>query len=414
MEPIPQASASVLKTHGRQLSNPRASLTRRATKGPLDIDDYINPKYTSTNPWDTTALAGIDHPARDFSYLLRPEIYHPLTQLEIPPAFRASSKQPTSSTPLPSLLSSGHFRAAAIASAQQLTTSTSPTDRAQIFSLLYIRLATLTLINATPLAAQEAKVLEDLNSSFYRDPVTNAHVIPWELRVLAVRLQGIGYGDRRRAVMGYYDLAREARVDVAKNAGEARQMWKGRLEDLGVRVGNALVEMGDLEGAGRHLESLRLGRSGADGDEMRRERIALLYLRIGDVAAAKRFVGEEQAGSMVGVLQPLVRMAEGRYEDAVEGWKALRAAPSTSNPEMATQNLAVCLLYTGRLDEARSLLEKLVDEGHSFHALTFNLSTMYELCTDKSRALKTELTEKVASLDMRDVGWEKTNVEFKL
>lgn len=232
--------------------------------------------------------------------------------------------------------------------------------------------------------------------------------------------------------MGYYDLAREARVDVAKNAGEARQMWKGRLEDLGVRVGNALVEMGDLEGAGRHLESLRLGRSGADGDEMRRERIALLYLRIGDVAAAKRFVGEEQAGSMVGVLQPLVRMAEGRYEDAVEGWKALRAAPSTSNPEMATQNLAVCLLYTGRLDEvcfsgalceiaaltcirqARSLLEKLVDEGHSFHALTFNLSTMYELCTDKSRALKTELTEKVASLDMRDVGWEKTNVEFKL
>ena len=233
--------------------------------------------------------------------------------------------------------------------------------------------------------------------------------------------------------MGYYDLAREARVEVAKSAGEARQMWKGRLEDLGVRVGNALVEMGDLEGAGRHLESLQLARSCADGDEIRRERIALLYLRIGDVAAAKRFVGEDGSGSTVGVLQPLLRMAEGRYEDAVEGWKALRAAPSASNPEMATQNLAVCLLYTGRLDEvcfsaglyyaiaalkcirqARSLLEKLVDEGHSFHALTFNLSTMYELCTDKARALKTELTEKVASLDMSDVGWEKSNVDFKL
>lgn len=59
-------------------------------------------------------------------------------------------------------------------------------------------------------------------------------------------------------------------------------------------------------------------------------------------------------------------------------------------------------------------MESLVEEGHSFHALTFNLSTIYELCTDKSRALKTELTEKVASLEMSDVGWEKTNVDFKL
>ena len=64
--------------------------------------------------------------------------------------------------------------------------------------------------------------------------------------------------------------------------------------------------------------------------------------------------------------------------------------------------------------QARPLLERLVEEGLSFHALTFNLSTMYELCTDKSRVLKTELTEKVAALEMSDLGWEKTNVDFKL
>lgn len=151
--------------------------------------------------------------------------------------------------------------------------------------------------------------------------------------------------------MGYYDLAREARVEVANSTGEVRKSWKERLEDLGVRVGNALVEMGDLDGAARHLESLRLGRSSTDGDEMLRQRIALLYLRIGDVAAAKRFFGEGKSGSTMDLLQPLLSMAEGRYEDAVQGWKALREAPSTSSPEMVTQNLAVCLLYTGKLTE---------------------------------------------------------------
>lgn len=151
--------------------------------------------------------------------------------------------------------------------------------------------------------------------------------------------------------MGYYELAREARIEVAKCTREARESWRGRLEDLGVRVGNALVEMGDLEGAARHLESLQLGRSSTAGDEMLRERIALLYLRVGDVATAKRFIGEGESGSTMDLLQPLLSMAEGRYEDAVQGWKALREAPSTLSPEMVTHNLAVCLLYTGKLNE---------------------------------------------------------------
>jgi len=56
---------------------------------------------------------------------------------------------------------------------------------AQIFSLFYIRLTALTLINTTPLAAQEVKALEDFSSSYYPDPIANTHLVPWELRVLA-------------------------------------------------------------------------------------------------------------------------------------------------------------------------------------------------------------------------------------
>ena len=46
--------------------------------------------------------------------------------------------------------------------------------------------------------------------------------------------------------------------------------------------------------------------------------------------------------------------------------------------------------------QAYELLTSLIDDGYSFHALTFNLATVYELCTERSRAKKMELAEKVA------------------
>jgi hypothetical protein len=39
---------------------------------------------------------------------------------------------------------------------------------------------------------------------------------------------------------------------------------------------------------------------------------------------------------------------------------------------------------------------------------------MYELCTDRSRALKVGLSEKVAAMGDRMEGWEKNNADFKL
>ena len=117
--------------------------------------------------------------------------------------------------------------------------------------------------------------------------------------------------------------------------------------------------------------------------------------------------------------------------------EALRAE---TDDEMVGVNLAVCLLYVGRMQEVRgwcfvvlavdrhagcpmmaadvkqgrALLEQLVDSGRSSHTLLFNLSTMYELCTDRSRALKVRLSEKVAAMEPRPEGWEKTNADFKL
>lgn len=43
----------------------------------------------------------------------------------------------------------------------------------------------------------------------------------------------------------------------------------------------------------------------------------------------------------------------------------------------------------------------MIAEPHSFHTLTFNLATVYELCTERSRAKKLELAETVAEKMMR-------------
>ena len=55
-----------------------------------------------------------------------------------------------------------------------------------------------------------------------------------------------------------------------------------------------------------------------------------------------------------------------------------------------------------------------MNAGCASHTLLFNLTTMYELATDRAKGLKTRLTERVAALEPSAQGWEKTNADFKL
>lgn len=214
--------------------------------------------------------------------------------------------------------------------------------------------------------------------------------------------------------MGYYDLAKDARLEITRTIGEERQTWKERLKDLGIRVGNALIETGDLAAAIRHFESLRGKDSGED--ELLKNRIALLYLRLGDLSAARRYIPatpNSDSTSSTALLPPLLSMAEARYDDAIREWRGLTHG---ANGDIATQNLAVCLLYTNHLDEAHTLLDALIDKGRSFHALTFNLATVYELRTEKARARKGELAERVAAglIGEGGSGGERVAADFKL
>ncbi|KAK4159814.1 hypothetical protein QBC43DRAFT_326379 [Cladorrhinum sp. PSN259] len=473
------------KGHTRTRSAVKATRPRSSTKGPLDVDDIpITPNVPSTSPLAvpltspapthplspnlqprqprmlphghgppprspgphprtpgaTSPLprspahspvppntpgsfrrAGGPTRPKDFAYLLRPEIYHPLTPLNIPPAFRNQAKQPLPDTSIPELLARGQFRAAAIAATQALTGTgdpavlpqPDPNDHARIFDLLYTRLACLTLIDSTALATQEVKALGDLNSAFYFEETPSGnvvHLVPWELRVLNIRLSAMGFGDLRRAIMSFYELAREARGNLAEaiaaHDNSARELWKDRLADLGVRVAGCLVEMDDLRGAAEHLKGLK-GRDGEESEKMKMSR-ALLWLHLGDVDAARACVSDRGNQTVAEkVVLALCDMADAEYAIAFRKWEELK---EETDDEMVGVNMAVCLLYLGKMQEGRVLLEQLVGAGRASHTLLFNLTTMYELCTERSRSLKVKLSEKVAGLGEQ----EKTNADFKL
>lgn len=363
-----------------------------------------NPSFKTAHSTLSTRTSGLSHPAKDFSYLLRPEIYHPLTLLDVPPPFRTAATQPSPSTPLTTLISTGHFRSAAITAASLLTTnSIPPSDHQQIFSLFYTRLSCLTLCNGTALAAQEVKALEDLNSAYYRDEETGSHLVPWELRVLAVRLQGMGFNDARRGVMGFYDLAREVRLSITKLKKSLRSsslsvspgnalsdeekaaieskinLLTSRLEDLGLRVASALIEMDDLEGASRHLKSLPQFSANSSTTSNLAMQKALLYLYLGDVDAARSSIpsslsslpsppssptpeaaaNAEEARDQTNtasrndkIILALAHMSDADYADASMIWEDLISSTTVKQSEtpMLQQNLAVCYLYLGRIE----------------------------------------------------------------
>ncbi|PGH17790.1 hypothetical protein AJ79_00931 [Helicocarpus griseus UAMH5409] len=442
----------------RRNASVKATRPRSSTKGPLDVPDDSTPAPTlpmrsQSNTPVGRSSASFASPSRssimstsdsipvlvdkNFSYLLRPDIYHPLSLLSISPAFRSEIPTPspnetldTSLATLDKLLDEGHFLLAAHFSATILTSSPiQQNDHKTIFSLLYIRLACLELTGNTLLAAQEAKALEDLSSAFYyvdakkdeeetaKDKGQDAlaeHIVPWPLRVLASRLQSIGFGDSRRGIAGLYELGLEARKRLSHKGlkDEEKTVWKSRLADLGIRVVNSLIEMGDLDAARRSLANLK---TPPKDQAFETTRMVLLYLKIGDVETARNLL-ENSSAEAEGILHCLLDMAEDRYDDAVAGWEALRASHIGQEDEaLIVQNLAVCLLYTGNLNESRDLLESLVNNNYSFQSLTFNLATIYELCSERSRFLKSNLTERIANQPpSKYKNWERPNADFKI
>jgi tetratricopeptide (TPR) repeat protein len=332
---------------------------------------------------DEPSIAESAANAKDLSFLLEPSIYHPLSQLDLPAPFRRPFPPlPLATTPLAQSLStldallakSDFLCAAHIAGGILSSSSLRPTDTKTIFRLLSIRFSCLELTGGSLLAAQESKALEDLISTFYyydapevpkaseEDAAPPEHIMPFSLRLQALRLQSIGFSDPRRGVSALYDLGVECREHIGHST---------------------------------------------TSDE---KRIALLYVKIGDIKKAQAV--QHAAGDLL----PLLAIAKGRYEEAAKYWEAqLDAGTTEDKASLIRQNLAVAYLYAGMIVKARDILHGLVDEGESFESLTVNLATLYELSSDRSKELKLAAATKIAA-NQRDRGvmTPLTNVAFKL
>lgn len=318
------------------------------------------------------------------------------------------------------MLENGYFRAAAAEAAKVLTSEPSLSPE-EIFRLVYIRLSCLTLLGHLAQAAQESRCLQDISSPFYLTTgSTRQNILPWELRVLATRLQSISINEPWRAVKGYYDLATDARTAaLAASSEDEKTLWRTRLFDLGIRVANALIETGDVVAAAGHLETMNTKASTAENRGLIRGRLGLLYLRIGNLAMARRYiVGEEDdspgdgASEYRDILKPLLSIAEGNYSSAAA---QLKVSKDIAEPEQALvmTNLAVALLYAGDMNGSKAMLEELLQKDMRFPTLLFNLATIFELCTEKARAFKVQLAEDV-SKKHDPLGYERSLIDFKL
>lgn len=116
--------------------------------------------------------------------------------------------------------------------------------------------------------------------------------------------------------------------------------------------------MGDLDAARRSLDNL--GDSGTETNSTRLRK-SLLFLRIGDIDSASRIFSDANESKEAAVLKPLLSMADGHYIDAVAEWRGLHQDETRTDQALVAQNLAVCLLYTGQLDEVCSIIAPIVD-----------------------------------------------------
>ncbi len=371
---------------------------------------------------------------KDLSFLLHPSFYLPISQSDVPPQFHSHWTPVSGSASITELiieidrlLSKGEYLAAAHTSVGALTSpALDPTDVKTIADLLSIRYSCLELTGNTHVAAQESKVLEDLNSDFYyivppppsfqksQSKTTDdlpLHILPFRLRLQASRLQSVGFSDPRRGISALYDLGLECRDHLAspRTTSSEKELWIQRLKELGLRVVNALIEVNDLECAKRTLNDLQ---SSSDMDW--KVRMSLILLKVGDVPAAKELLDESSESAAM--LTPLLATAEGRFEAAVEGWEDLHTQYQEMHlASIVRQNLAVNYLYAGLLSAARRMMESAVDRGEGHRSLIFNLATIYELGSEKSQDLKKDLADKIASQEhTMAYSYGKVNADFKL
>ncbi|KAI8598015.1 hypothetical protein EDD21DRAFT_309984 [Dissophora ornata] len=288
-----------------------------------------------------------------------------------------------------------------------------PPDRIpELINLWYARLLALVKLGEFEMAQAELDQLGDLRGLQYRYenyPAEMGCIVPFELFVLKARLQG-HLGDIYEAIDQLYDL-----IMRCKKVHDLCRSWQDLTGQLHLMVLNYLVELKDFPSATRHGRELA---KKYPHDINFNSGLGRLYLQLGDLERA-----EEVFKCVEDMVKGHQTQSEGNQAQAqthfklqltmnrallavTQGqWLAAKSAFEevlVQEPEnlAATNNLVVCELYAGQLNEAIPRLERLMfaypTSAGTSEPLVFNMATLYELRTEGSLQKKQQMMVEVS------------------
>lgn len=194
-------------------------------------------------------------------------------------------------------------------------------------------------------------------------------------------------------------LASEVRIECLKT-------WRLRQLRLLHSVANTLCQLKDLNSAVKVYEQI------ADLEEAERKPVVLsgvgrMLLQLGDIQAAEHFFEkseacfesktETEAQILSWFNQGFLSIGRGQFDDACIAFQEVLALQPLH--PVAMNNVAVMMIYVGKLREALDVLQCLVKTAPRQNlqdGVVFNLATLYELETSKALDKKKEVLNLVA------------------
>jgi len=324
---------------------------------------------------------------------------------------------------LQQLLAAGNYRAAVNLTAQLLTmygqgvggagqlSKHSPTS----LQLWWTRLALLVKLRLFSIAEREAAHFGDLEKpDLYYQYYPEIHgarrgsMVPWSMRLLLAELPQ-HQGKHMVATNNLFKLLASVRKIVANiDAGlapdggvwleakpeereGARRRWRGRERQILSSLVNCSMSVGDYESAVKCLDML------AEVEEEGKQATlksayGRLYLQLGNLELADKYFAEAaklRSGSeqeLEGLLDSaFLAVGQGQFDLALERFQAAAGlsggGEGGGHSAAITNNIAVCLLYVGKLKEGLQLLEANItsDQANMQASPLLNLCTLYEL-----------------------------------
>ncbi|CAO3661536.1 unnamed protein product [Umbelopsis ramanniana] len=281
---------------------------------------------------------------------------------------------------------------------------TNPSHLAEILQLWYVRLQALVNLRLYQLALAELDKLGDLNRQEYTFeyhqglfPGKSGIMIPFELRVLSANLPGL---------MKHYNNSIERLTILAMecqkmqlNSNEDGELWRKREVSLYIMLANFLLEIKDFPLTIQIMTKTVSKFSDEEPEPDVISTLGRLYLQLGNIQDAKKvFKGLESQETSGPHVKRLIRMNSALCHVATGDWSPAREEldailAEDPNDYEAVNNLVVCLVYLGELNQAIAVMEDLISKSEDqAHGLTekavFNLCTLYELRSDTAQEKK--------------------------